>query len=80
MTTEDKLTPWFDQGQAPAREGSYEMEHGGYAYFDGEHWGFTDKTPEDAEMTYSMFGPQLDKQPCWRGLAECPQPDLFASL
>lgn len=80
MTTEDEKTPWFMGGDRPVREGVYETLDGGYAYFDGDKWGLSDKTPDDAAMAYSMFGPYEHKQTQWRGLAQCPQPDLFASL
>ena len=89
MTTENEKTPWFTGGERPVREGVYEMGNvepdgncfDGYAYFDGQGWGLRSKTPDDAVLSYSMFGSAPTINPDkWRGLAQCPQPDLFASL
>ena len=77
--TEDQLTPWYPIDVTPKREGVYEVKQGGYSYCDTRHWGLLGVTPDDAVVAYSMFGtvPQAVYQ--WRGLVECPQPDLFAS-
>lgn len=81
MTNDEEKTPWFTGAEQPAREGVYETQFGGYAYFDMKGWGLTSLTPDDAVVSYSMFGAEPTIPPTkWRGLAECPQPDLFASL
>lgn len=89
MNTE-QFTNWFDWFIEPVREGVYEIINvepngdgvAGFAYFDGANWGLRSNSPDDAVLSYSMFGAEPDICPdLWRGLSEPagePEVDLFA--
>lgn len=89
MNTE-QFTNWFDWSIKPVRDGVYEIVYvepngdrvAGFSYFDGANWGLRSNSPDDAVLTYSMFGAEPGICPdIWRGLSEPagePEVDLFA--
>lgn len=89
MSTE-QFTDWFEGSVKPVRDGVYEITNvepngdrvAGFSYFDGTNWGLRSNSPDDAVLTYSMFGAEPAICPdIWRGLSEPavePEADLFA--
>lgn len=78
MTQE--LTDWFPGSVLPVREGVYQTGEATYAYFDDTAGGWTPDCCSPAEaFTEALFGSAMRKTvDQWRGLAKCPEPDLFA--
>lgn len=78
------LTPRFPGDVKPVRAGVYQRDFGGagnrrYAYWDGEHWRWSESTPElAADWGASKWRPgigvcspvQSDPIIRWRGLTE----------
>ena len=71
-----KLTPWFVNGEKPARDGLYEVrsvigQHPVFSYWDGKRWGWICPTKGEAEKRRRE---RTYRQDCeWRGLAEEPK-------
>ena len=78
------LTPWFPGDVKPVHIGVYQRDFGGlgnrkYAYWDGEHWSWSESTPELAakwgaskwRTNIGAFS-SLQSNPVirWRGLAK----------
>ena len=82
--TEDQLTPWFPGHIQPERLGVYQTGEQSfaswYASANGPAWSKDCPTIEEAELEV-LFGSSEPRNGVerWRGLSECPQPDLFAS-
>ena len=82
-----KLTPWFVNGEKPARPGIYNVryeksEQSGnwYSYWDGRKFGPFSARIEWVLPTTARFGPKewhagrgLLRRGSWRGLAEEPK-------
>lgn len=65
-------TPWFPPEVLPIHEGVYERKYHwgrGYAYWDGEDWGLSEETPEDAALWVNWSSAEVCE---WRGLATQP--------
>lgn len=81
--TEEELTPWFEGDVKPIHEGVYQTGETTFAYWLnnplGGCWTQDCPTVADAELE-SLFGlTARTTVQRWRGFAQCPQPDLFAS-
>ena len=74
MSTEPKMTPWFVNGEKPARVGVYEVGEDGhrrwFQHWNGRWWGYFDTNPKDAQR----FGRRqsMYQNFRWRGLASKP--------
>ncbi len=78
-----KLTPWFVNGEKPARPGVYNVscrrtKQSGmyYAYFDGESFGSTAGWVETAwyqRGKQTRWSDAVNQHGSWRGLAEKPE-------
>jgi hypothetical protein len=68
-----KYTPWFTDGEKPARPGVYQQLCGhkkeiGYQRWDGRHWFTWSMTPNGAEASEVIAADENQDDP-WRGLA-----------
>lgn len=72
------LTPWFPGDVKPVHIGVYQRDFGGadnrkYAYWGGDHWRWSEPTPERAALWRHVDGKssvQLEPSIRWRGLAD----------
>ena len=79
MKTKEKLTPWFTNGEKPARPGVYQQMCGfgkelGYQYWSGKRWYSWYEDPETA-YKYKKLDRRYGYEHCgekWRGLAYDP--------
>lgn len=80
MTTEPKMTPWFVNGEKPARPGAYNVscrksDQSGkfFGYWDGKKWCWgLFPTPDEAATDHYDGESASVASGSWRGLAECP--------
>lgn len=83
MDTEPKLTPWFVNGEAPARPGVYLVDHAKagqrfsqFAYWGGPRggWGAAAPTPSQAfnRKRLGLDPNYFHQTGSWRGLSEKP--------
>ena len=80
MSTEPKMTPWFVNGEKPARPGAYNVScrkrnQSGkfYAFFDGKKWCWgIFPNPEQAATLYYDGESASMADGSWRGLAAKP--------
>lgn len=75
MSKKLKLTPWFRDGQKPARRGVYQQRNPfgviGYQRWDGERWYGWCRTAEAAAIHGNPVAEFYSRDP-WRGLAANP--------
>lgn len=75
MSTEPKMTPWFVNGEKPAREGVYQQRNGnrelGYQRWTGSRWMFWSATVSGAQLADMPAAGEYQNDP-WRGLASKP--------
>lgn len=74
--SKQKLTPWFRNGEKPARKGVYQQMSGtgdrlGYQRWDGKRWMVWCETAEAAAGKHIPVRHSSQGDP-WRGLAEKP--------
>lgn len=78
--SKQKLTPWFVNGEPPARPGVYQQMCGlgkkvGYQYWSGEKWGLWYEMASDAANRHAFEEDFFAYPHCgekWRGLASDP--------
>lgn len=77
MNTEPKMTPWFVNGEKPARNGVYAVnsrmgrEHV-FSHWNGDFWGWVSESVATARHFRNRPTPREFKSVIWRGLAEKP--------
>jgi hypothetical protein len=71
------LTQWFEMDVMPVHTGVYQRGFPrigdtmfGYAYWDGEDWYVSGKTPAGALSCYKRSHKSILTTPNWRGIAE----------
>lgn len=72
--SKQKLTPWFMNGEKPARKGVYRVRSDGFygfAYWDGRLWAWRCSSVAEANDDRLTTGASQTKH--WRGLAHPPK-------
>lgn len=77
MNSDRELTPWFVNGERPARKGVYEVNSycgvNCYSFWDGARWRWITERPIDAFRFRKMETGRAFADVRWRGLTTNPQ-------